>query len=278
MTPAERKRRQRSNLKNRRSENHKARKRYRQKQRDTEAQRRREASRNAPPLPDGAEMRVGNVLAGALDDIEDNTVALILTDPPYGLGAELLYEWLGPFSARVLIPGGSLICFGGNLVEARDQRIFDAHLTRQPQCIMPLSPSQRLFGPNAIACHRPIHWYTKGRRRGASMMPTVFISAGPDKIAHAWAQGDGGVWVPIYHLSELGELILDPFCGTGTWGRIAADMGRRWIGADIVRGGTETIAAGSLTPPEHDPPHQPAAHPVDAGQQLRPAPVGSRYV
>jgi DNA modification methylase len=51
------------------------------------------------------------------------------------------------------------------------------------------------------------------------------------------------VWIPIEHLTEPGELIVDPFAGTGTWLRIAAAMGRRALGCDLAEGGTETIAA-----------------------------------
>jgi DNA modification methylase len=51
------------------------------------------------------------------------------------------------------------------------------------------------------------------------------------------------VEVPIKHLTNPGELIVDPFAGTAEWGRIAHKMGRRWLGADIARGGTTAIAA-----------------------------------
>jgi DNA modification methylase len=37
------------------------------------------------------------------------------------------------------------------------------------------------------------------------------------------------------------KLIIDPFAGTATWGRIAADMGRRWLGSDVKKGGGTTI-------------------------------------
>jgi DNA modification methylase len=49
--------------------------------------------------------------------------------------------------------------------------------------------------------------------------------------------------VPIECNTLPGELIVDPFAGTGEWGRKAAEMGRRWIGCDVVSGGDETILA-----------------------------------
>jgi hypothetical protein len=216
----------------------------------TAAAARREASRNAPPLPDGAELRIGDCRE-ALADIADNSIPLILTDPPYGKEAEPLYKWLAEFAARVLIPGGSLICYTGSTMLHRDLSFFKAQpaLREYPLCRMVHTHPQQLYGLGILATDKPVLWFAKGHSRHRTLMPTEFVSPRPDKLAHAWAQGEGGVWVPIEHLSEPGELILDPFAGTGTWGRIAAAMGRRWIGADIVQGGTETIAAGSLTPP-----------------------------
>ena len=50
----------------------------------------------------------------------------------------------------------------------------------------------------------------------------------------------------IEHLTEPGELIVDPFAGTAHWGEIAANMGRRWLGADVIAGGDTRIVADEL--------------------------------
>jgi hypothetical protein len=92
--------------------------------------------------------------------------------------------------------------------------------------------ARRVPGIFVIAKHKPVLWYAKGRRLGRTMLPDVLTSK-RDKSMHEWAQGDGGIWPVIHHLTKPGELIVDPFAGTGTWGLIAHNMGRRWIGADI---------------------------------------------
>jgi site-specific DNA-methyltransferase (adenine-specific) len=203
---------------------------------------RREASRSAAPIPDGMDYRVGDARA-VLADISDNSVPLILTDPPYGNDAEPLYQWLAQWASRVLIPGGSLICYTGQSRLNRDIAIFGKQLTYWWLCVMPHGDAQRLPGRFVTAKFKPVLWYVKNHRRGRSLMPDMLVSPKKEKLAHDWAQGEGGVWVPIEHLTKPGELIVDPFAGTGRWGQIAIAMGRRWIGADIVQGGSKTVLA-----------------------------------
>jgi hypothetical protein len=52
----------------------------------------------------------------------------------------------------------------------------------------------------------------------------------------------GVTWI-IKHNTLPGELIVDPFAGTALWGRIAAEMNRNWLGADVEQGGSERIVS-----------------------------------
>ena len=37
----------------------------------------------------------------------------------------------------------------------------------------------------------------------------------------------------LKHFSRRGDVVLDPFCGTGTTGKVAKKLGRRFIGYDV---------------------------------------------
>jgi hypothetical protein len=207
---------------------------------------RRELSRNAQPLPDGMDYRIGDARE-LLSDIADNSIPLILTDPAYGHDAEELYRWLAKFAARVLIPGGSLVCLTGSSLLNRDVRIFDEHLRFWWPLVMPHKHGSRRFpGKFVIADHKILLWYVKGHRRGRTLVPGTLNSSAPDKELHPWAQGDGGIWPLIEHLTAPGETIVDPFAGTGEWGRIAVGMGRKWIGCDLELGGTTTVKSDPI--------------------------------
>ena len=69
----------------------------------------------------------------------------------------------------------------------------------------------------------------------------VLISQGRYKDEHDWGQGDGGVGPLIDTLTDPSDLIVEPFCGAGYWGRIVTAKKRRWIGCDVVRGGSTQV-------------------------------------
>jgi hypothetical protein len=201
---------------------------------------RREASRNAPPDPHGPDLRIGDAREVLLD-VPDNSVHLVLTDPPYGDEAEPLYNWLAEWSKRVLIPGGSLICFTGQSRLDRDLRILGDHLRYWWLLAIRHNQAQRLPGKFVMVEFKPVLWFVKDHRRGKTLVNDVLRSDRRDKEGHDWGQGDGGVELLIEQLTEPDELIIDPFAGTGRWEQIAARMGRQWIGADVVRGGDNKI-------------------------------------
>jgi hypothetical protein len=198
-----------------------------------------------PSGEDGFDYRIGDCRE-KLADIADNSVALILTDPPYRDEAEPLWHWLAQFSKRALVPGGSLICyFGGARLNKLYRILDDAGLDHWWPAAMLHNSRHKMFGHGVLVNHKAILWYTKGpRRQGAdgrlSMVPSV-VSSMRDNTLHPWAQGDGGVQQWIYHLTEPGGTVVDPFCGTAEWGRITYEKGRRWIGCDIMAGGAATV-------------------------------------
>ena len=62
----------------------------------------------------------------------------------------------------------------------------------------------------------------------------VLISEEREKHSHEWEQSETGVKGLIEIFSRPGELVVDPFAGSGSFGVVANRMGRRFIGADLV--------------------------------------------
>ena len=205
---------------------------------ETRREQRRKTFNNAQEIKeDGYEYRIGRA-QDMLGDIKGTQ--LILTDPPCSDDADDLYSWLADFAEKVLIPGGSLILFTGHHRLPRDFEIFKNKLRFWWLLSLRHNESKRLPGKFVVGCHTPVLWFVKERRCNNEYIMDVLTSEGRDKDEHDWGQGEAGVTALIDALTNPGELIVDPFAGSGLWGRIAVSRKRRWIGCDIQQGGTTT--------------------------------------
>lgn len=175
-----------------------------------------------------------------LGDIEDGSVDLVLTDPPYGDKSRELYSWLASFASRVLRPGGSLCVVTGQSRLPDDlERLTVPGLRYWWTFAMLHGAAQRLPGIFVMVGWKPVLWFVKGTRGGRDMVGDVLRGEAYAKDEHRWAQGDG-VRPLIERLCPEGGLVVDPFAGTGQWGDLARDLGREWIGADV---GGEVVVA-----------------------------------
>ena len=184
-------------------------------------------------MPDVEPGDFRDVLAG----VPDGSASLILTDPPYGENAVFLYSDLGEFAARVLRPGGSLICYTGQSI-LPDVLDTLGHRLRYwwTLALVHRHGGQQLPGKWVIAEWKPVVWFVNEHRLGREYVSDVLRGAAPEKAHHEWAQGIEEVVPLIERLTEPGELVVDPFAGSGSFGRAALGLGRRFIGADLEPG------------------------------------------
>jgi site-specific DNA-methyltransferase (adenine-specific) len=189
--------------------------------------------------------------------LKDGSIPLIAADPPYGIGyhsnyyrgrnphAPITNDWnfsqIVPFlreAARVLTDGGAMYLF----------------------CRWDVSP---LWMPHIAAAglkvKTKIVWvkdnWSAGDLRGSfgnQYEEILFVVKGRHKIrGHRWpnvwefprvppsrllCQGQKPVELlerAIEASSDEGDVVLDPFCGSGSTGEAAANTGRRYILADI---------------------------------------------
>jgi hypothetical protein len=73
-----------------------------------------------------------------LADLAAGSVAMVLLDLPWEDTAAPLYPLAGELAARILMPGGSLICWSGD--PFRDIPILNRYLQRWKLLVMPLDP------------------------------------------------------------------------------------------------------------------------------------------
>lgn len=179
------------------------------------------------------EIRVGD-FRKVLIDIADDSVDLILTDPPYSEDSLPLYDDLGKLAARILKPKGSLICYTGQTLLSQADVVLRKHLRYWwTFSLIHKHGGQYFPGKWIVINWKPILWFVKGTRRNREYFPDLINGSPPQKGLHAWAQGVEEVKPFIEKLTSPGDLIVDPFAGSGSFGLAAIRLGRNFKGAEI---------------------------------------------
>lgn len=168
-----------------------------------------------------------------LEDIPNESVDLILTDPPYPI--KFINEWskLADFSFRKLKKNGFLVAYCGhkNLYESMQRLssllkfywIFSLYHTGNTKLIK--------FN-NIAAGWKPILIYQKGFKKIDKRTSDVIEGTGRNKINHDWEQSLGELDVLIKSFSNEGDIVVDPFAGSGTTLVASKKLNRVSIGAE----------------------------------------------
>ena len=222
----------------------------------------------------------GNAI-NVMSELPSNSVDLIVADPPYNLGKDygnnrdmkawhdyenFTEEWLGE-AVRILKPNGSIYVFMGvrfisNLfltMEDRCKLIFNGWITWHYTQGM---GRKKGFSPR----HEDILFFTKSEDFTFNLddirVPQKYFrernnmsGANPGDVwqfshvhycsaereKHPTQKPEALMQRMIAASSNEGDLILDPFSGSGTTARVAKLLSRRWIAIDL---NPEYIAMG----------------------------------
>ena len=204
---------------------------------ETRSEERVESGLAAQPAAEELDIRRGD-FREVLSGIEPGSCALVLTDPPYP--AEYLPLWtdLSKWSSEWLQDGGSMIAYCGqsNMPEVIER--LGEHMRYWWTIALIHGKTQMIPGKWVSAGWKPLLWYVKENRANRAMLADTVKGGEARKTVPT---GDDGSWaqaidplVPIISaLTAPGDLIIDPFAGSGTTGLAATRFGRRFIGAEI---------------------------------------------
>ena len=171
--------------------------------------------------------------------IQDSSIHLIFTDPPYiGLDKSLdIYRKLGQFAHRVLVDGGSLVTFVGTY----DLPKFLSALLESGLrywwllCVKHRGQHSQMFQRKVFVDFKPLLWMVKGKKTmdGVQSLHDFIESPPNTKEYHKWQQSPQDAEEVISKLT-LGKnsIVLDPFCGSGSFGVAALGLGRKFIGIE----------------------------------------------
>jgi DNA modification methylase len=173
-------------------------------------------------------------------NIPDNSIDMIITDPPYPKEFEYLYEPLFMEGARILKPRGNLISLCGHYQLPHVLDMGRKYLRFWWVLWMNQSKLNRLIGKGVVVKGKPGVWFLKERRREYPeyRMPfdTLTSNLKEDKDAkvnHKWGQSVNWFAHYINELTHEGEIVLDPFIGSGSVGIACKQSNRNFIGIDV---------------------------------------------
>lgn len=196
------------------------------------------ASRLAGPA---YELRVGD-LREVWDDLPDGSVDAIVTDPPYDAEGIPIFSDLARLAARVLRPGRLAAIYCGHLQLDEEMRLLaDGGLTYVWHGVNVLPGRHtKIRNRRVNGRHRSVLLFSAGPYEPRRWLHDTFLAegrGGPEtRPLHKWQQAVEPVrhWVEM--VSEPGETVFDPFCGSGTTGVASLQAGRRFVGGDVDPG------------------------------------------
>jgi len=161
-----------------------------------------------------------------------NSIDAIITDPPYGKEYLSVYESLGEASDYLLKDTGFLLVLTGQAHLPRIFNLINHSIQYYWTFALLLQGNHSLQKQSIFNEWKPILVYKKAKA-DVGPIGDLIHSNGEEKQLDNWQQALGGFEYLISRFSLPGQIILDPFMGTGTTGLAAVKLNRQFIGIDI---------------------------------------------
>jgi len=169
-----------------------------------------------------------------LGELPDDSVSLILTDPPYPNEALPLWSDLAKHAERILSPQGYMLSMSGKIHLDEVMGRLSEHLKYRWIFNWPLPGSNsRIMAYNIRQTWKPVLCYTTGSFYRRDPLPDTIPTSSPEKGLDDWQQQAHPARWLIERLSPPDGLVVDPFLGTGSFGVAALLAGRRFIGVEL---------------------------------------------
>lgn len=170
--------------------------------------------------------------------IEDGSLDLILTDPPYDRDSVMLFEDLAKVASRKLKPGGYLLCMSGQRFLPNILHRMSLHM-RWHWMISVAHGRQK--GPGGKYQQygvrnrwKPVLVFTNGGRDAdLPYFDDTIIGGEKDKDWHEWGQPLFEFEELVKRFSRVGARVWDPMCGGGVVPLACLQNGREFIASDI---------------------------------------------
>jgi site-specific DNA-methyltransferase (adenine-specific) len=166
--------------------------------------------------------------------LKDDSVDLFLTDPQWN--DVKAYARLAELAAAKLKPGRLCVCCVGKLYLPDVLDVMRKHLEYWWIFAVALSSPHVLMQDRKISTRwHAMLAFSKGKCAKApeTVADVLLGGCGRQKELHEWQKAEGEAEYLIDRLTRPGEIVVDPFCGSGTIPAACKAMGRRWLATEI---------------------------------------------
>lgn len=169
-------------------------------------------------------------------DLPAGSVDLIVTDPPYPNEFLPLYSDLSRLARHVLSDDGICVVMTGQIALAEVMARLGEHLNYGWVYALPLpGANSRIMGRHIMQCWKPLLAFSKNAWPSGRIdwHPDMLDPSHRSKDRYRWEQDSSPIAMLIDDLCPQAGTVLDPFAGTGAFGRSALAVGRRFIGVEM---------------------------------------------
>lgn len=184
-----------------------------------------------PPV-EGAAFKVLDSCSLVDADIKPGSIDAIITDPPYAFRYLPLYEELSRKASEWLKPNAPCIVMIGQSWLELSLELLSKHLNYiWSLCYYSPGKSTQIMGRKIKSNWKPLIYLVNGKNEGEHI--NDWVDAGSyDKSHHDWGQTVEGMAQVVERFTVKNDVVLDPFCGSGTTGVASVKLDRYFIGID----------------------------------------------
>ncbi len=158
----------------------------------------------------------------------------IITDPPYPKEYINCFSELSLYAKEHLKDGGFCVVYSGQFHIPEVIKRLSENLTYVwTFCLYHSGKTQLVNGVNIMCGWKPIFVFSKGNKKMRFTASDIVVSEKMEKASHKWQQSESGVKNLIEIFTKPTDLIVDPFAGSGTFLKVANELKRNAIGAEI---------------------------------------------